>query len=112
MAQIFHRSTNFIARFSLFAGIFLAGLALTAVLGLARAPYFTRQNEVQSQPIQFSHKHHAVDDGIDCRYCHTSVETSATAGIPPTKTCMNGHSQLWATSPYLEPVAERYRTGT
>jgi hypothetical protein len=112
MAQIFHRSTNFIARFSLFAGIFLAGLALTAVLGLARAPYFTRQNEVQSQPIQFSHKHHAGDDGIDCRYCHTSVETSATAGIPPTKTCMSCHSVLFNDVGYLEPIRESYRTAT
>ena len=60
MAQIFHRSTNFIARFSLFAGIFLAGLALTGVLGLARSPYFTRQNVTRSQPVQFSHKHHVV----------------------------------------------------
>src|ERR1051326_3240912 len=111
MAQIFHRSTNFIARFSLFAGIFLAGLALTAVLGLARAPYFTRQNEVQSQPIQFSHKHHAGDDGIDCRYCHTSVEVSASAGIPPTKTCMNCHAQIWSNAPYLDPGRESFRTG-
>src|SRR6267142_3625047 len=110
MAQIFHRSTNFIARFSLFSGIFLAGLALTAVLGLARSPYFTRQNVARTQPVQFSHKHHAGDDGIDCRYCHTSVETSATAGIPPTKTCMNCHSQIWSDSPSLEPVRESFRS--
>ena len=112
MAQIFHRSTNFIARFSLFSGIFLAGLALTAVLGLARSPYFTRQNVVRTQPVQFSHKHHAGDDGIDCRYCHTSVETSATAGIPPTKTCMSCHSVLFNNVGYLEPIRESYRTDT
>jgi hypothetical protein len=51
------------------------------------------------------------DDGIDCRYCHTTVETSATAGIPSTKTCMNCHSQIWSDSPYLEPVRESWRTG-
>jgi len=49
------------------------------------------------------------DDGIDCRYCHTSVETSTFAGIPPTKTCMNCHSQLWANSPFLEPVRASFR---
>src|SRR5712664_1721789 len=111
MAQIFHRSTNFIARFSLFSGIFLAGLALTAVLGLARSPYFTRQNVVRTQPVQFSHKHHVGDDGIDCRYCHTSVETAASAGIPSTAVCMNCHKQIWADSPYLEPVRASLKTG-
>src|SRR5215470_12492953 len=112
MAQIFHRSTNFIARFSLFSGIFLAGLALTAVLGLARSPYFTRQNISRSQPVQFSHKHHVADDGIDCRYCHTGVESSATAGVPATKTCMTCHSVLFNNVGYLEPVRESYRTDT
>jgi hypothetical protein len=110
MAQIFHRSTNFISRFSLFSAIFLAGLALTGILALARSPYFTRQNTFREQPVQFSHKHHVGDDGIDCRYCHTSVENSATAGIPPTKTCMNCHSVLFNNSDYLEPVRESYRT--
>jgi len=111
MAQIFHRSTNFIARFTLFSAIFLAGLGLTAILGLARSPYATNQNVSRAQPVQFSHKHHAGDDGIDCRYCHTGVETSAVAGIPPTKTCMNCHSVLFADSAYLEPIRESYRTG-
>jgi Cytochrome c7 and related cytochrome c len=110
MAQIFHRSTNFISRFSVFSTIFLIGLALTGVLGVARAPYLTNQNIVRDQPIQFSHKHHAGDDGIDCRYCHTGVEYSATAGIPPTKTCMNCHSVLFNNVGYLEPVRESYRT--
>jgi len=110
MAQIFHRSTNFVSRFSLFSAIFLAGLALTGILALARSPYLTRQNISREQPVQFSHKHHVGDDGIDCRYCHTSVESSATAGIPPTKTCMNCHSVLFNNSGYLEPVRESYRT--
>ena len=110
MAQIFHRSTNFISRFSVFFGLFLAGLALAGVLGLARSPYLTNQNIVREQPIQFSHKHHVGDDGIDCRYCHTAVESSATAGVPPTKTCMNCHSVLFNTAGYLEPVRESYRT--
>ena len=111
MAQIFHRSTNFIARFTLFSAIFLAGLGLTAILGLARSPYATNQYVSRAQPVQFSHKHHAGDDGIDCRYCHTGVETSAVAGIPPTKTCMNCHSVLFSDSAYLEPIRESYRSG-
>jgi hypothetical protein len=110
MAQIFHRSTNFIARFSVFSTIFLVALALAGVLGVARAPYLTNQNVVRDQPIQFSHKHHVGDDGIDCRYCHTGVETSAVAGVPPTKTCMNCHSVLFNNVGYLEPVRESYRT--
>jgi len=110
MAQIFHRSTNFIARFSVFAGLLVAGLAVGGVIGIARTPYWTNQNVSREQPVQFSHKHHVGDDGIDCRYCHTGVESSATAGIPPTKTCMNCHSVLFNNAPYLEPVRESYRT--
>jgi cytochrome c7-like protein len=109
MAQIFHRSTNFISRFSVFSFLFLMGFAVLAVLAAARSPYMTRQNITREQPIQFSHKHHVGDDGIDCRYCHTSVETSAFAGIPPTKTCMNCHSVLFNNAGYLEPVRESYR---
>jgi hypothetical protein len=110
MAQIFHRSTNFISRLSVFGGLLLAGLGLGGVIGFARTGYWTNQNVTREQPVQFSHKHHVGDDGIDCRYCHTGVETSATAGIPPTKTCMNCHSVLFNTAPYLEPVRESYRT--
>jgi Cytochrome c7 and related cytochrome c len=109
MAQIFHHSTNFISRFSVFSSLFLAGLALTGVLLAARSPYLTNQNVTREQPVQFSHKHHVGDDGIDCRYCHTGVEVSATAGVPPTKTCMNCHSVLFNTSGYLEPVRASYR---
>ena len=110
MAQIFHRSTNFISRFSLLAVLFLGGLGLFAILSAARSPYLTNQYVSREQPVQFSHKHHVGDDGIDCRYCHTSVETSAYAGIPPTQTCMNCHSVLFSSSAYLEPIRESYRT--
>src|ERR1700682_6070025 len=111
MAQIFHRSTNFIARFSVFSTLFLVGVALVAVLAVARSPYMTRQNISREQPVQFSHKHHVGDDGIDCRYCHTGVETSAVAGIPPpTKTSINSHSVLLKNAPSLEPIRESYRS--
>ena len=88
------------------------GFAVLAVLEAARSPYMTRQNITREQPVQFSHKHHVGDDGIDCRYCHTTVETSAVAGIPPTKTCMNCHSVLFSNAGYLDPVRESYRTDT
>ncbi len=110
MAQIFHRSTNFISRFTVFFAVFLIGLGFAGVLEVARSSYMTRQNIAREQPVQFSHKHHVADDGIDCRYCHTSVESSAVAGIPPTRTCMNCHSVLFNTVGYLEPIRESYRT--
>ena len=110
MAQIFHRSTNTISRASIFGAVFLLGLALWIFYDLEASPYTTEQNVAREQPIQFSHAHHVGAIGIDCRYCHTSVEKAAFAGIPPTKTCMNCHSQIWLQSPYLEPVRESYRT--
>src|SRR5580692_2996618 len=110
MPQLFHRSANSAARISLLAAVILATLGLTVVLGGARAPNFTNQYVIRDQPIQFSHKHHAGDDGIDCRYCHTGVETSAVAGIPPTKTCMNCHSVLFNNVAYLAPVRDSYST--
>ena len=76
---------------------------------LCRSPYVTRADQFREQPVQFSHQHHVGGIGIDCRYCHTSVEKAASAGIPPTKTCMNCHSQIWLTSPYLEPVRASFR---
>ncbi|MGH7963771.1 MAG: cytochrome c3 family protein [Candidatus Binatia bacterium] len=111
MAQIFHPSTNTISRVSIFGALFL--LAALAWVGaeINRSDYATQAHVVRVQPVQFSHEHHVSGLGIDCRYCHTSVEESSFAGIPPTKTCMNCHSQIWADSPYLEPVRESWRTG-
>jgi hypothetical protein len=77
---------------------------------LNRSSYVTFAGVARAQPVPFSHRHHAGELGIDCRYCHTSVETAANAGIPPTQTCMNCHSQIWADSPVLEPVRASYRT--
>jgi hypothetical protein len=61
--------------------------------------------------VPFSHRHHAGELGIDCRYCHTTVERAAVAGVPPTATCMNCHKEIWAASPTLEPVRASYRSG-
>ncbi len=109
MAQIFHRSANNIAKISLVVIVLLGGLVGYIVTQVARSPYITGQNLEKQQPVQFSHKHHVGDDGIDCRYCHTSVETSSSAGMPPTQTCMNCHSQIWSDSQYLEIVRASYR---
>ena len=111
MPQIFHHSTNFLARLSIFGAVFILVAAVWVLAEINRSSWNTGQWTERQQPVQFSHKHHSGDDGIDCRYCHTSVETSASAGIPPTKTCMNCHTQIWADSPYLEPVRESWRTG-
>jgi len=110
MPQIFHRSTNALSKLSIVAGALLAVGALFTLGVLDRSNYNTGAFVDVQQPVQFSHKHHNGDIGIDCRYCHTSVEVSSSAGIPPTATCMNCHSQIWADSPYLEPVRESWRT--
>ena len=112
MPQIFNRSANTLSKVSLVGGLLLVVGLIGLVMVLGRSSYVTRANEFIQQPIQFSHLHHVADDGIDCRYCHTSVETSSFAGIPPTKTCMNCHSQLWANSPFLEPVRASLRDDT
>ena len=111
MPQIFHRSTNTIARVTIVAGGAFAVLAVVLVLQLNRSSWATRRDIVIAQPVPFSHDHHVGHLGIDCRYCHTSVEKSGFAGIPPTATCMNCHSQIWKDSPMLEPVRASFRTG-
>jgi hypothetical protein len=111
MAQTFHRRANTVFIVSLIALVLLVGGLIGLAYGLQNSTYVTRAYEAREQPIQFSHERHVAGNGIDCRYCHTSVETSAFAGIPPTKTCMNCHSQIFAASPYLEPVRASFRTG-
>ena len=109
--QIFHRSTNTISRATIYGAVFLMAALLWAVLELQRSPYITYAKVARPQPVPFSHQHHVAGLGIDCRYCHTSVENSSFAGIPPTKTCMNCHSQIWTGAPLLEPVRESFRSG-
>ncbi len=111
MSQIFHRSTNTISRVTIFGSIALAVAIVAALAAINESSYITEVGVARIQPVPFSHKHHVTDDGIDCRYCHTSVETSSFAGIPPTKICMNCHTQIWSDSEMLEPVRESFRTG-
>lgn len=110
MAQIFHPIANALARLSIVLGAGLVVGGLVSLDLLTRSPYTTEVHVPRDQPVAFSHKHHA-NMGIDCRYCHTSVEDAAFAGIPPTKTCMNCHSMIFAESPALEPVRESWKTG-
>ena len=108
--QIFPRSTNAIEGLDIRLGL----CGCRAPLGpyaAQRSPYITYAGVRKPQPVPFSHEHHVAGIGIDCRYCHTSVETSNFAGIPPTKTCMNCHSQIWTNAAILEPVRESFRTG-
>ncbi|MEX2118979.1 MAG: cytochrome c3 family protein [Pirellulales bacterium] len=111
MAQLFHPSTNTFSKATIFGGVFiLAALAWLWSVGI-RSPYATGVDVVRDQPVPFSHDHHVRGLGIDCRYCHTSVEKSAFAGMPASEVCMGCHSQIWADSPLLAPVRESFRTG-
>lgn len=110
MPALFPRWTNTVSR--LMAGLLLAtpALGIGALMIYVRSPFGTGQFLPVEQPIQFDHRHHVGDVGIDCRYCHNTVETSPYAGVPSTSTCMNCHSQVWNKSPLLSYVREQYFT--
>jgi hypothetical protein len=110
MSQIFRHSTNTFARITIFGAVFVLAFLAWVVAELSRSAWATRMDQAREQPVPFSHAHHVGGMGLDCRYCHTSVEKSSFAGIPPTKTCMNCHSQIWLGSPTLEPVRASFRT--
>lgn len=106
--QIFHRSANTISRVSIFGGLFILAGLLALIAELDRTPWVTEAHVAREQPIQFSHERHVAGNGIDCRYCHTAVEDSSFAGIPPTKTCMNCHSEIFSSSPFLAPIRDSF----
>jgi hypothetical protein len=111
MAQVFDRTSNALARASLvLTGLIVIALGV-ALDSLQRSPWVTRQGQRPDQPIPFSHKHHVEGLGLQCQYCHTSVEKSSYAGIPPTKTCINCHAQIWTNAELLAPVRESWATG-
>lgn len=111
MAQIFPKSSNSFSR----AAVIAIGAGFFGFWGVVYAvywsPYTTEQQVPLEQPVPFSHEHHVSGLGLDCRYCHTSVESASFAGLPPTETCMTCHSQVWREAPVLEPVRESYATG-
>jgi hypothetical protein len=108
MAWIFTPRANTVAR------VVAAGLLATPVLGVfgvwlyARSPLAQNMRQPVAQPVQFDHRHHAGDEAIDCRYCHSTVEVSSSAGYPSVSTCLNCHAQVWNQSPLLEPVRQHY----
>ena len=111
MAQIFDRSSNALARMSLvLTGLIVIALGVT-LDQLQRSPWVTRQGQRPDQPVPFSHKHHVQGLGLQCQYCHTTVEQSSYAGIPPTRTCMNCHAQIWTNAQLLQPVRDSWYTG-
>jgi hypothetical protein len=112
MSQLFHRNTNVYSRLSILAVLLFVGTLVATLYLLNWSSYNTNQDVQVEQPFQFSHAHHVGGMGIDCRYCHTSVEDSGFANIPPTKICMNCHSQIWNTAPILEPVRASFRDNT
>jgi len=111
MPQVFHRSMNTLSRVSIVGLVLLIGGLGYLAWAVNQSPYYSRTKLQILQPVPFSHKHHTMDDGIDCRYCHTSVENSSFAGLPPTETCKTCHSQIWTNSVMLEPVRASYATG-
>ncbi len=111
MPQLFHPATNPIAKATIFGGVFVLAFLAWVVGVFTRSPYVTKVGVVHNQPVPFSHEHHVSGLGIDCRYCHTSVEHSSFAGMPATEVCMHCHSQIWADSPMLEPVRASFRSG-
>jgi hypothetical protein len=111
MAAIFGPRANLLAKAVLLglAGVVVSGLLL--VWGVPLMAYNTQQGYIPPQPVPFSHKHHVSGLGLDCRYCHGSVEVSANAGLPPTKTCMTCHSQIWTNAQMLAPVRDSLAEG-
>jgi hypothetical protein len=109
MSQIFSRNFGLYAKLAVI-GVFVAFVgACFAWRAVVTDPH--RLEEPVNQPVPFSHKHHVDDDGIDCRFCHASVETSAFAGMPPIATCMTCHSQLFSDAPMLKPVRDSWKSG-
>lgn len=108
--QVFPPIANLIARGSLLLLAMAVVIGLLIWYGLVRSEYVTEVSIAREQPVQFSHEHHVAQLGLDCRYCHTSVEISPFAGIPSTSICMNCHTEIWANTQFLAPVRASYET--
>lgn len=106
MPQIFHPRANPLVPVVL-VGVALGLLAAAALaIAFGSSPYATGAGYVPEQPVPFSHEHHVSGLGIDCRYCHDTVEESSFAGVPSTQTCMTCHSQIWTNAEMLAPVRQ------
>ena len=111
MSQLFHPRANTIARVVLVCILASPFFALAVHAALMNTPHFTNQGATPQQPVPFSHKHHVGELGLDCRYCHTAVETSSRAGVPATHICMSCHAHLYTHARMLAPVRASFRTG-
>jgi hypothetical protein len=112
MAVLFPRwSTHALRAVLLVLLLGVIGVPCLAMV-LVRSPYVTNQYEPLEQPVAFDHRHHVLDDGIDCRYCHGAAERSAYAGVPATAVCMGCHAQIWSRSPALAVVYDSWRSQT
>jgi hypothetical protein len=107
VAQIFPKWSNIVPGLLLIA-VLLSGISIIGFFWYYGSPNYTDVGYRPQQPIPYSHKLHAGDLGIDCCYCHTSVETSAKANVPPTQTCMNCHNLILAESEKILPIRESY----
>jgi hypothetical protein len=110
MANIFPRSSNLLP-FKILLCLLVLGGAVSVGMNYYFTPKYTRVGYQPTQPVPFSHKIHAGQLGMDCRYCHSFVETAAHSNIPNTQTCMNCHSQIQKDNPKLAAVRESWQTG-
>lgn len=112
MPALFRPRANTIVRLAAAAAVLMPVLVLLFLMLVVRSPMSRHPNEPLEQPIPFDHRHHAGDEGIDCRYCHWSVEDSSTAGIPATEVCMGCHAQIWNRSDTTAPIRRSFFDGT
>jgi hypothetical protein len=110
MASLFPRWTNTLSRIMGAATLIIPAVGVGGALLIVRTPFITNEHVEIDQPVQFDHRHHNWEQGIDCRYCHSAVETSANAGIPATSVCLGCHAQVWNKSPRLEPLRQAFFT--
>ena len=106
--QLFTPTADALMRVGLSMLLAAPVIGIVTLMVVARSPLGNGSHAAIPQPVQFDHRHHAGDDGIECRYCHSTVGKSATAGIPPSSLCMGCHSQVWNQSPKLQPVRDSY----
>lgn len=112
MAQLFSPAANSKTKVTVLCLSIVPWVLVLAIAAVSRSGLNTKVDVPRNQPVPFSHRHHAWELGIDCRYCHWDVEKSAWSNIPPTEVCMSCHSQIWTNSPLLEPIRQSYETGT
>jgi hypothetical protein len=110
MAQIFPKWVNETPRYITLASLAGAGFGIFALYWWG-SPWHTDVGYGPQQPIPYSHKLHAGEMGMDCRYCHAYVERGPHAGVPPTQVCMNCHAQVRKDSPKLEALRTSWANG-